>query len=292
MNPSSNNILVPIDFTEQSFIGLEQAQILARASGAEITLVHIIKESGPIWNLFSEEEKTGVIEKIRIKLLNFANLLESDQQIKFHTVIERGYIVDKIIEIEVKLNVSFIVMGTTSSDNIRKKIIGSNALRVVHEAKCPVITVKGKHYREICKNIIIPLDLEKNTKEKVSDGISLAKLFNAKISIVSVSGSNDERVLRKYKNQLGQVEKFIKDRDIECTSNLLKLNECDKSYVGCIKKFTLQNEGDLMVITTQDQTHFIDYFLGTFAKEMIHGLDIPVMSITPKLKRRMIFNPY
>ena len=34
--------------------------------------------------------------------------------------------------------------------------------------KCPVITIKGKDHIEGCDNIILPLDLEKETKEKVS----------------------------------------------------------------------------------------------------------------------------
>ena len=48
-----------------------------------------------------------------------------------------------------------------------------------------------------------------------------------KISVVSVSGSSDERIIQKYKNQLSQVEKFIRDKKVDCTSTLLKLKECN-----------------------------------------------------------------
>jgi nucleotide-binding universal stress UspA family protein len=34
-------------------------------------------------------------------------------------------------------------MGTSRADNIKKHIIGTNALRIVSEAKCPVITTKS-----------------------------------------------------------------------------------------------------------------------------------------------------
>lgn len=292
MDQVSNIILVPIDFTEQSFIGLEQAHILAKSSDAKIILLHIIKESGPIWNLFNEDEKLEVIEKIRTKLLNFVKLLVYNSSIKINTVIERGYIIDKILELEEKLNVSFIVMGTTTSDNIKKKIIGSNALRVVHEAKCPVITIKGKHYSDSCKNIILPLDLQKNTKEKVSDAVKIAKLFKSTISVVSIIGVDDEFVQNKLQNQLNQVEKFINKNNVKCTSKLIKLEECAKNRSDCLKRFISEKDGDLLVITTQDQSSFIEYYLGSFALQMIHGVGIPVMSIAPKLKRRTIFNPY
>ena len=36
MDTEKKNILVPIDFTEQSFIGLEQAYILEKTADAEI----------------------------------------------------------------------------------------------------------------------------------------------------------------------------------------------------------------------------------------------------------------
>ena len=57
-------------------------------------------------------------------------------------------------------------MGTTAATNIRKKIIGSNALRIVAESDIPVITVKIGCETKNFNNLILPLDLAKETREE------------------------------------------------------------------------------------------------------------------------------
>jgi hypothetical protein len=59
-----------------------------------------------------------------------------------------------------------IVMGTSTADNIKKKIIGGNALRVATEAKMPVVTVKQGCASKNLDRIVLPLDLTKKPKKK------------------------------------------------------------------------------------------------------------------------------
>ena len=48
---------------------------------------------------------------------------------------------------------------------------------MVRESKHPVITIRGKVHRDGCKTILLPLDLTKETREKVNKAIELAKIF-------------------------------------------------------------------------------------------------------------------
>ncbi len=52
MIQASNKILVPIDFSEQSLIALEQSYNLAREYHAEITLLNVIEEGGMLSKVF------------------------------------------------------------------------------------------------------------------------------------------------------------------------------------------------------------------------------------------------
>ena len=54
---------------------------------------------------------------------------------------------------------------------MKQRVVGSNSLRIIRECKCPVITIKGKHHREGCQNIVLPLDLTKETREKVTNAM-------------------------------------------------------------------------------------------------------------------------
>ena len=74
---------------------------------------------------------------------------------------------EQIIDVAEMLSADLIVMGTNGTpQEVMKRVIGSNAERVVRSAHCPVITIKGKDHKNGCENIILPLDLEKQTKEK------------------------------------------------------------------------------------------------------------------------------
>ncbi len=286
MKQPKKKILVPVDFSSQSYIGLEQAYNLSKINNAQISLLHVINEASPLWSIYSDDEKQTVMDKLRDKMLEFAHKLIKDKDFKLQVLIRKGKLCDTIIRISEEHDFDFIVMGTSTADNIKKKIIGSNALRIVTEAYCPVITIKGKHFRPECNNIILPLDLTKETKEKVTNALHFARLFNAKIFVVSVVSMDDEFILKRLNTQLNQVENFITERGVECSTELIRCK--DKSKNKCLIDYINEKQGDLIIITTHQQPFGIfKYFIGSFAKEIIHGVDIPVMSIVPRLQQNV-----
>ena len=81
-----------------------------------------------------------------------------------NTLVGKGSVYQKITEVAELINATMIIMGTNGEDGLKKRFIGSNALRVIRESTIPVITIKGKHHRNGCKNIVLPLDLSKETR--------------------------------------------------------------------------------------------------------------------------------
>ena len=174
-----NHILVPIDFSEQSIIALEQSYNLAQLTKADITLINVIEEPFQL-PFFTKLEEKGLEKKIKKELEKLAAETMKKLSIHVNTLIVRGKVYEEVNKAAKKLKSSFIIMGTNGSIGI-KKFIGSNALRVIRESKCPVITIKGKKHRFGCKNILLPLDLTKESREKISKSIEIAKLFTSTI---------------------------------------------------------------------------------------------------------------
>ena len=178
------------------------------------------------------------------------------------------------------VNADLIVMGTNGTPKgALKKVIGTNAERVVRLAHCPVITLKGKDHRNGCENIILPLDLGKQTKEKVTLAIEYARYWDAAIRVVSVLLRDKQEIKDKLVRNLNQVEKFISDADVECSSELLEI-EKGKGLVKSILEYGRKFESDLILIMTRQEDVFSNK-LGTVAREIIYQSDIPVMSIKP-----------
>jgi nucleotide-binding universal stress UspA family protein len=295
MIQSTNKILVPVDFSEQSLIALEQSYNLAREYHAEITLLHVIEEAGMLAKFISKQQHDDLKKKVQKELDDLAADVEKKAKIKVNTLIAKGAVYEKITEVAEQINTTMIVMGTNGDEGIKKRFIGSNALRVVRESSAPVITIKGKHHRKGCRNIVLPLDLSKETREKVTKAIELSRLFKgATIRVVSVLFTTDEFVVNRLTRQLGQVKTFLEKEGIECTAEIIKGIKGEETLAENILEYAQKVDGDLIMIMTQQEVDFTKYFIGSSAQEIINHSKIPVLSIRPLPKKDMtVFpNPY
>lgn len=282
METRANRILVPFDFSEQSTIALDQSYNVAKMVKAEIILLHIIGESNSLWSLFSKKEQSDLEEKLKQKLSDFSQMIEKKSGVKVKPLIKRGKLIETIISTAEKLNVKFLIVGTSGNKDSKFKIIGSNSLRIIRECKCPVITIKGKQHRKGCKNIVLPLDLTKETREKVALAIYFAKYFESKVHVVTMNPTNDTYFMNRLNRQLNQVIEYIKSNDIECTQTFLNTPSGNVNMCNALLEFSEKVHADLIIIMTQQETEVIRYFVGSLAKEIIHASEIPVMSIVPK----------
>jgi len=275
----NNLILVPIDFSAQSIVALEQSYNLARLTKADLTLIHVIDESFQL-PFFNKSDGIAVEKKIKKEMEKLAS--ETMQKVNIHVniVITKGKVYEEVQKAARKLKSSFIVMGTNGSVGL-KKFIGSNALRVIREAPCPVITIKGKKHRFGCKNIVLPLDLTKETREKVNKSIEIARLFSSTIHLVTVLTTDDEFIVKKLQLQMKQVHDFIAQKDINCTIEFINSNDVTTSIVNYSKKI----KADLLMIMTQEENWTDLMFISSSAQQIINSSDIPVLSIRPKEKK-------
>ncbi len=278
------NILVPIDFNQKSLIALGQATNVAKLLKNDIMLLYVHEETGIFSKLFSDSHgEDKVLETIQLKLDEIASQYNSLSGISIKNMIAKGKVSSKIVEVAEMIDSQLIMMGTNSEAEI-KKSIGANTHRVVRWAKCPVITINGLHHEKGCRSILLPLDLSIETRQKVTRAIEMAKYFGASIKVVSAlwSKSNNE-VKNRLSAQLNQVHNYITERNIRCFSEIIESTQTEKTLVPIILKYA-QNQGDidLIMIMTQKEVGFVDYFIDSEAQDIIRYSDIPVMSIAPK----------
>ena len=280
MSIVTSRILIPIGFSDQSMIALGQGFNLAKIKKSEIILLSVIENQKKIESLFLDDKTHELQQKVNDKLVEVGKQYAAEYDIHVETMVAKGRVYEKIIEVAEMVNADLIVMGTNGTPKgVIKKVIGTNAERVVRLAHCPVITIKGKGHRNGCENIILPLDLGKQTKEKVTLAIEYARYWDATIRVVSVLLRDKQEIKDKLVRNLNQVEKFISDADIECSSELLEI-EKGKGLVKSILDYGRKFESDLILIMTRQEDVFSNK-LGTVAREIIYQSEIPVMSIKP-----------
>ncbi len=277
MGVFKNHILVPVDFSDQSLIALGQSFNLARLTKADLTLINIIEDSFHL-PFFAKKDDKALEKKILKALEKLAEDTSKESGLKVEMMVSRGKVYDEISKAAKKLKCSFIVMGTNGSVGL-KKFIGSNALRVIRESPCPVITIKGKKHRTGCRSIVLPLDLTKQTKEKVNKAMEIAGLFGSTINLVSVLTTDDEFIVNKLKRQMHQVHDHIREHNIPCTVEFIHGSKIPDEVVGYAKKI----KADLLMIMTQQEATWTDVmFISSSAQQIINASDIPVLSVRPK----------
>ncbi|MFH1319216.1 MAG: universal stress protein [Bacteroidota bacterium] len=274
-------ILVPIDFSDITDNSLKQALNFAKIINGEITLINVMEDYGFFNKYISKKEQKDINVRIEKQLNEIADVKSSELGIKINTIVTKGKIYSKIVETAEMIKATFILMGTSGSMGIMK-FIGSNTLRVIRESKIPVISFLGSKSPEGCKNIILPLDLTKETKEKVSKAIWISKLYTGSvIRAVSVLATTDEFIVHRIKGQMKQVKAFIKNKGIECTSEIITKDKSGKSLAKSIIEYAKKVDGDIIVIMTQQETDITELFIGSAAQEIINNSEIPVMSVVP-----------
>ncbi|MFT7154064.1 MAG: nucleotide-binding universal stress UspA family protein [Bacteroidia bacterium] len=287
------SILVPVDFSEQSEVALEQAVSLSRVFNSEIHVLNVINEDFSLSQLFDDNDKIQYQKRAEARLDEFVKVKNAEFGIELKSMQVTGKIYNQIVNSADVIDAEFIVMGTAGSTTLKKRFIGSNALRVVRESHKPVITIKGKHHRKGCQNIVLPLDLTKETKEKVAKAVEFAKRFGSIIRVVSVLRTNDEFIVNRLTRQLDQVKKYVVEQGVECGAEIIRDTKGEHTLAESIIDYANRIKGDLIMLMTQQELDFTDYFIGSSAQGVINNSDIPVLSIVPAPKKDTTsFRPY
>lgn len=141
------HILVATDFSEASNAAVVEAAQLARALGADVTLIHVLAPGGarrsiapgsskpPPAEVMSADDAQGAALK-RVREEALAAVPEVRLQL-----VSGESAAGAIVEQADRLKVDFIVLGTHGRTGLSHALVGSVAEIVVRRARCPVLVV-------------------------------------------------------------------------------------------------------------------------------------------------------
>ena len=143
-----NHILVPIDGSETSMLAVSKASGLALAFGSRITLIHVVDNYpfigvGADYALGQNEYLAAATSSANAALARgvaalAAEGLHSDQRVIDGHVVHEG-----IVDTAIAIGADLFVMGSHGRTGIEKLLLGSVTQRVLQDAKCPVLVVRG-----------------------------------------------------------------------------------------------------------------------------------------------------
>lgn len=142
-------ILVPLDGSRTSQLGLGEAVKLAKSQGSTVRLLHVVDEF-VVMN--APEMSYDIGEIIEVLKQDGASILEKGAAharkhgVKVQTSLVEsfgGSAANSIIAEAKKWHASLIVLGTHGRRGIKRVVMGSDAEEVVRNASAPVLLVRS-----------------------------------------------------------------------------------------------------------------------------------------------------
>jgi nucleotide-binding universal stress UspA family protein len=280
--PGSKKILIAVDFEEQSLLALAQGMEFAAMIGAGVVLMHVIEDTGLMGKSLPQAQLDGMkLEADNLLKKQLGAIPSIAKNVRTETLVVQGRPYEKIIEQAEVLHAAFIVIGCKGSGGLKRKFIGSNALHIVRSSHHPVITVKSKHTSGAQMNLVLPLDLTKETREKVARAVEFSGLFQATVRVLSVIFTKDEFIVNRLTRQLAQVKSKLEQDGVECSAEIVKAIKGEETLAQCIVDYAGKVDGDLLLLMTQQEMDSTEFFIGSSAQEIVLRSEMPVLSIIP-----------
>jgi nucleotide-binding universal stress UspA family protein len=264
----NSSILIPIDFSKQSLIAIEQSYNLAKFTKSKIIVMH----ASPNSNHEHQKDLEEIVANIK-----------KDAGLEAEFLNLKGDIYELIDPKAEELGCALIVIGLDTQVRFRSFLGGTNVSKFIKNAPCPVITMRSKDNRNSCANILMPIDLSAQSREKVGIVVQLAKYYNATIKIVSVFSPSDEKYENELLPYLNQVKKYIKDRGVACTNKSIPSNSPAEAIVA----YANNNDCDLIVLMNKRDLSIGEMFGGAISTKIIETSNVPVLTVNP-MKRESI----
>jgi len=258
----NKTIIVPHDFSNVADNALSHAINTAKITNAEIYVLHVVaKEKG-----IAEAE-----EKLKEVLAGF------NTTIPLHPVVRVGNIFDDIGDFASEVHAELIFMGTHGQHGWQH-ITGSHALKVITHSTVPFIVVQEKGIKETgYDDIVVPLDLNKETKQKLAYVANIATYFKSRVHVITPDES-DEFLRHQVKANIQFAVKFFQERGIEVTTKVAPTSGFDKETV----KHAVSLDADLIAIMNLNRNNMLGVITANHEQYILtNDAQIPTLIVNP-----------
>jgi nucleotide-binding universal stress UspA family protein len=201
-------ILVPVDFSLPSSWGFYYAYDLAKATDAELIVLHLfLPKSDPT---FLSEELSVDKQKKKAELLHHLKAATQKPMDSNSDFVKVSYEIDYGHHNQITLHaehhkVDLIVMGTHGAGKAMNKVMGSNTSKVIKESPCPVLAIPEGALYSNKQNIAYATNFNSKDIESITHLAKIAAATNSNLCCIHVnlfSSSVDEKQEKEFEEEM------------------------------------------------------------------------------------------
>lgn len=275
-------ILVPTDFSVEANNAFEVALQIARSTGADVKLLHVIEMTTSAgFNTMGAVVPSDNIEQVYIMKLmettrnRMAHLKSLASASGVHVIDQVDVdtnIFSKIKNIINNEQIDLVVMGSKGSSGLDEILVGSNTERVVRLANCPVLTVKNRHENFQVRNIVFASNFNDEASRILNYVVEFQNLFGAQLHLLYVNTPGGFESTARIREKM---EDFARRYNlVNYTINVYN----DAVEEDGILNFTADMNMDLIVMATHGRTGFSHLLSGSIAEDLVNHTVKPVLT--------------
>ena len=262
----NTKLLVPTDFSEVAQSAMQHAIKFAEIINADVILLHVVS---------SREEVEEAKEKLSNEIILGSSFSSSCNVTSFVRI---GNIFEDIGDVAAELGISLIFMGTHKASRWQK-LVGSRAIKVITSSPVPFIVTQEKLMNSNgYDNIVVPLDLNVETKQKLELVAKIAHYFDSQVHLLT-NDNSDEFIKTKLKANQVWASNYLESNDIKNSSHLVDQGD---SLTDGIFKLSKEVDADLIAIMNLADETVLGLYENSFQEEIVaNDLKVPVLCVNP-----------
>lgn len=174
---SLRTIITATDFSAPSRHAAQRAALLARSSGATLTLQHTVGGSAlddlRRWLADGSQAARAIEAEARRRLEDLAAELGRAQGIAVATHLSIGHPVEQVIRHADELEAGLVVTGTRGAGFFRGVVVGSTAERIAKRSSRPVLMVRQLPH-EPYRRVLVPVDFSAWSRRAIEEALQVA----------------------------------------------------------------------------------------------------------------------
>jgi nucleotide-binding universal stress UspA family protein len=296
------SILVPTDFSAESWKALRYGIAFAHEFNAALWLIHVVEpppfavgfEAVPI-----ALEDTQLLKSSERRLKKLAaERVPAD--IPLNTLVQHGAPFETIVSIARAHEIDMIIASTHGHTGVKRVLFGSTAERIVQHAPCPVLVVREREHEFLgdaprtnhrtieLKRLLVPIDFSECSRKAVEYGVALAREFRAEMvclhSIEIPYGMGEAGLIIETE----AVNKRLREEGEQHASAFLQNQAASTSQECTIKlgtpyreiiRMADERQIDLIILGTHGRSGVRHFLLGSTAERVVRHAHCPVMVV-------------
>jgi nucleotide-binding universal stress UspA family protein len=273
-------ILFPTDFSATAENAFLYALALSRATGAELTLVHVyeLPELGrslktttkEVYEMMEMESLDNF--KAAVKKLHSVAESHGMGEIEFNQAMIEGEAVYKISRAAAEMQADMVVMGTKGATGLKEIFLGSITTGVIEECHVPVLSIPdGASYSDPIGKVAYLTNYKPEEVKAFESVCNFSGLFNANVVCVHFDISKEEdcgQEMEKWKSQIAGQQ-----TDVEF------LIEKGTNLEDALVQFKVNHHVDIIAVQPRKKNLFTRLFSKSVSKQIAHHIQVPLLTL-------------